>query len=216
MPALRPVSSSRRVAVHNERGHHTGLDVADHGGAVGPGQPDPDVGGRELVVRVGDRLGPDHRVHTVRRARRPLGPQAQPADHRAHGAGRVGRAAVRRHVPRAAGRAVRAGPAGGRRVHRAARVRGRDRRAQDARRAGHHVPDHDVRGHTVRVRGRHVPRLPAAHVRRHGRPGAVLRAVRVRPGIAALLRHAQPAGGRQARDAVAARRRRLRRRQRWR
>lgn len=194
----------RRVAVHNERGHHTRLDVADHGGTAGTGQPDPDVGGRELVVRVGHRLGPDRGFATVRRAGRSVGPQAEPADHRADGAGHVGGAAVRGHVPGAVGRAVRAGPAGGRRVHGAAGVRGRDRRAQDPGRAGHHVPDHDVRGHTVRVRGWHVPGLQAAHVRRDGRPGGVLRAVRHHTRIAALLRDEEPAGGRQTGNGLAA------------
>lgn len=196
-----------RVAVHNERGHHTRLDVADHGGTAGTGQPDPDVGGREFVVRVGHRLGPDRGVVAVRRAGRPMGAQAQPADHRAHGAGHVGGPAVRRHVSGAAGRAVRAGPAGGRRVHRAAGVRGRDRRPEDQGRPGHHVPDNDVRGHTVRVRGRHVPGLHAAHVRRDGGPGGVLRAVRRHTRVAALLRDEEPAGRRQTGAGLAARRR---------
>lgn len=34
-----------RVTVHNERGHHTRLDVADHGGTAGTRQPDPYDGG---------------------------------------------------------------------------------------------------------------------------------------------------------------------------
>lgn len=136
-----------------------------------------------------------------------MGPQAQPADHRSHGAGHLGRASVRGHVPRAAGRAVRAGPVGGGRVHGAAGVRGRDRRAQDPRRPGHHVPDNDVRGNTVRVRGRHVPGLQAAVVCGHGGSGGVLRAVCAGAGVAALLRDAEPVAGSEASDDVAARRR---------
>jgi len=113
-----------RVTVHNERGHHTRLDVTDHGGAAGTKQPDPDDGGRELVVRISHRLGPDFGVVAVRCAGRPVGPQAQPTDHRTNGPSHVGGPAVRRHVSGAVGREVHAGPAGGRCVHSAASVRG--------------------------------------------------------------------------------------------
>jgi len=197
----------RRIAVHNERGHNTRLDVSDHGGTARTRQPDTDDGGRDIVVRIGYRLGSDLGVVAVRRAGRPLGPQAQPADHRADGAGHLGGPAVRRHVSGAVGRAVRAGPAGGRRVHGAARVRWRDRGAEDPGRPGHDVPDNDVRGHTVRVRGRHVPGLHASDVRRDGRPGGVLRYVRHNTRVAALLRDEEPAGRRQTGAGLAARRR---------
>lgn len=155
------------------------------------------------MVRVGHRLGSDLGIVAVRRAGRPVGPQAQPADHRADGAGHLGGPAVRGHVSGSVGRAVRAGPAGGRRVHGAAGVRGRDRRAKNPGRPGHHVPDNDVRGHTVRVRGRHVPGLQAPDVRRDGRSGGVLRLVRHHSRVAALLRDEKPAGRRQTGAGVA-------------
>lgn len=113
----------RRIAVHNERGHHTGLDVTDHGRTTGTGQPDPADSRRELVVRVGDRLGLDPGVDPVRHDGRPVGPEAQLANYRAPGVGHVGGHTVRRHVPGAVGRAFRAGPVGRGRVHGAARVR---------------------------------------------------------------------------------------------
>lgn len=186
-----------RFTVHNERGHHPGLDVTDHGGITGAEQPYPNDGGRELVVRVRDRLGPDPGLVAVRRDGRPVGPEAQPADHRTDGAGYVGGTAVCGHVPGPVGRAVRAGPTLCRRVHGAARVRWRDRRPGDPGRAGNHVPDNDVRGHTIRVRGRHVLGLYAVDVRRDGRPGAVLLAFRHHTGVAALLRDEEPIDGRQ-------------------
>jgi len=47
------------------------------------------------VVRVGDRLGPDPGLDTVRRDGRPVGQEAQPANHRTVVAGHVGGLVIR-------------------------------------------------------------------------------------------------------------------------
>lgn len=134
-----------------------------------------------------------------------MGPKTQPTDHRANGASHVGGSAVRRLISGAVGRAVHAGPTGGRRVHGAAGVRGRDRWAKDPGRSGYDVSNNDVRGHIVRLRGRHVPGLHAAHVRCDGGPGVVLRTVRYHTRITALLRDEEPPDGRQTGVGLAAR-----------
>lgn len=183
------------------------MDVAYHGRVTGTRQSDPDDGGRELVVCVCYRLGLDTGLYTIRRDGRSLGSKTKPSDHRADGIGHVDSAVVRRHISGPVGRAVHAGPVSRRSVHGAAGLRGRDCRAEDPGRVGYHVPDNDVRGHTVCVCGRYVPGLQAPHVRRDGWPGGVLRAVRHHTGVAALLRDEEPNDGRQAGAGVVARRR---------
>lgn len=159
------------------------------------------------MVRVGYRLGPNPRVDTIRYNGRQMGPKAQPTDLRADGVDYVGGTVVRRFVRGPVGHTVRTGFAGRRSIHSAAGVRRRNSGAANPGRAGHNVPDNDVRGHTVRVLGRHVPGLQAFNVRRDGGPCAVLCVIRNHTGITALLRDEEPIRGRKTSDGLATRRR---------